>query len=76
MNWRLWTRGDFIAILLVIAVLGAIFLVSVNDSSLGRTSHPRFGPEWTCTYPGYGGPVCVKKTLSKSDELNYGTTSQ
>lgn len=70
MNWRLWTRGDFLAIVLMIAMLGAAFLVYVKSSGLGRSSDARFGPEWTCTYPGYGGPVCVKMVTPKSATPN------
>jgi hypothetical protein len=65
MNWRLLTRGDIAAIVLLLALLAFLFfsLTGKQRSNLG------FGPEWECTYPG-GEPVCVKKRPAKTEKSN------
>jgi hypothetical protein len=67
MNWRLLQRRDFVAILLAIAVLGVVFFGYVKASSSDRKSNWGFGPEWTCTNPGDGERVCVKKTTGNAN---------
>jgi hypothetical protein len=65
MDWRRITRGD-VAGLLVVAVIVIGLLVTyvdlpgfLNPNTTGTKAS--LGPDWTCTYPGKGDPVCVKK---------------
>jgi hypothetical protein len=56
-RWHALQRGDVViflvaAFLIVAAVVFFEFHVFENWG---------FGPDWECTNPGYGGPVCVKK---------------
>jgi hypothetical protein len=60
MNWRLLTRRDIAAIVLAIAVVGAILIIQAQFPNLFR-SNRGFGPDWQCTNPGKGEPICVKK---------------
>ena len=68
-SWRFRTlgRGDYAAILLVIAVtvLAAFGLVRVPYGAKGNA--PGFGPSWDCTDAGQGNPVCVKKAPAPSN---------
>jgi hypothetical protein len=66
MNWRLWTWKDYVGLL-----LAALLVVGVAVAFVGLPGFLRpnlmgtkagFGPEWTCSYPGKGDPVCVKKS--------------
>jgi hypothetical protein len=67
--WRFRTlrRGDYAAILMVIAlaVAAAIGLVEVPYGVKGNA--PGFGPEWDCSYAGQGEPVCIKKNAGNSN---------
>jgi hypothetical protein len=66
MNWYFLRRGDIAAILLVITLLGAMFIVQVVFPNLGSPdSNQGFGPGWECTNPGMGNSVCIKKPQAK-----------
>jgi hypothetical protein len=64
MNWP-WPplrRGDIMAVLVFIALAAVITIVIVKTApfSYQASSNAGFGPGWTCTNPGKGGPVCIK----------------
>jgi hypothetical protein len=63
MYWRLrtLTRRDISGILLAIVLLAALAFLFVVFPNLGQQTNEGFGPEWDCTNPGQGGPICVKK---------------
>ena len=61
MNWRLWTWRDILgvsvaAVLVAGMVYYAAFVPHVKDNW-------GLGPDWSCSNPGKGDPVCTKKTL-------------
>jgi hypothetical protein len=68
MNWRLWTWMDYTGLLLVAVLVVSALLVFVelpgflNFNIVGTRAN--LGPDWTCTYPGKGDPVCIKKQPS------------
>ena len=58
------SRGDVLAILLAIALVGGFMVLA----SLGRWNLPwsllgnfGFGSDWRCTWPGKGEPICIKQ---------------
>jgi hypothetical protein len=59
--WRLRTLGrdEWLAIALVVGFLGVAGFASLQWRWL-RQSQFGFGPGWHCTYPGKGGPICIK----------------
>jgi hypothetical protein len=64
MNWYELTIKDVLGLLLV-AVLLAVFAYTAVEYALfrGRTNFG-FGPEWECSYPGKGDPICIKRPAS------------
>lgn len=68
MNWRLWTWKDYAGAVLVTGLVIGVVLVYValpgflSFNLVGRKAD--LGPDWTCTYPGKGDPVCLKKSPS------------
>ena len=65
MNWRLWTWKDYVGLLLAALLVVGMALVLVElpgfyPNLVGTKS--TLGPDWTCTYPGKGDPICVKKS--------------
>jgi hypothetical protein len=60
-RWRTLRRGDVVAIFLLAAFMGIAVIAAVKFPNFNRTGNWRFGPDWECTYPGKGEPVCVKK---------------
>jgi hypothetical protein len=50
-------RGDILAAFLALVILGALLVVSTGWVTL----NDGFGPDWNCTHPGSGDPVCIKK---------------
>ena len=60
-RWRTLRRGDLVAIFLLAAFVGIAVIAVIKFPNLSRTGSLRFGPDWECTYPGKGEPVCVKK---------------
>jgi hypothetical protein len=65
MNWRLLTRKDVLGAALAAVLVGVVlFLYIAYPSLVGPTrlnGNFGFGAEWSCSYPGKGDPVCVKK---------------
>jgi hypothetical protein len=61
MYWPYLTRKDIVGILLAIAILLAIFLAYLARVYWGDVPNWGFGPEWECTNPGQGEPVCVRR---------------
>jgi hypothetical protein len=67
-NWRLWTWRDYTGLLVVIVLVLGVLLVYVelpgflSFNLVGTKAN--FGPDWACTYPGKGDPVCLKKPPS------------
>ena len=59
MGWRRFL-DNAIGILIVIAMLGiALFLGTTARPILLKVNNG-FGPDWDCTYPGRGDPICFK----------------
>jgi hypothetical protein len=65
-----WGRSlgsrDIAAILIVVvlaaaglAVMGRFDWISLNWG---------FGPDWTCTHPGQGEPICIKEAPARSND--------
>jgi hypothetical protein len=68
MNWRTWTWKDYAGLSLVgVLVAGLlvayVWLPGFFSLNLSGTK-ASLGPDWTCTYPGKGDPVCLKKPPS------------
>jgi hypothetical protein len=63
MNWRLLTRRDILGLGVAAVIVGGVLYILVVLPHLSRPtkSNYGFGPDWTCTDPGHGDPVCVKK---------------
>jgi hypothetical protein len=53
-------RGDIVAILLGIALIGG-FVVAAFKTPWGWRHNWGFGPEWTCINTGKGDPICFKQ---------------
>ena len=62
--WSRPSRGDAIAIVLLIAIVTVFAFAAVKHAGWGRATG--FGPEWDCTNVGQGDPVCVKKPAANS----------
>ena len=63
MWWRTLRLGDIAAIVLAVVVIGGLVYQAVEFRGRGiGPSNWGFGPEWECTNPGKGEPVCLKKT--------------
>ena len=50
-------RGDVLAALLALVMLGGLLLAAARWMPVNHG----FGPDWDCTQPGSGDPVCVRK---------------
>jgi hypothetical protein len=68
MYWyvRTLSRAEIGSILLAIALLAAVAYFFLAFPSFGRQTNDGFGPEWDCTNPGDGGPICVKKQSAQT----------
>jgi hypothetical protein len=67
-RWRAVRRGDVKAILLLAAIL-VVVAVAVAEFPASWTNFFwtwGLGRDWECP-PTYGGPVCVKKPVQKSE---------
>jgi hypothetical protein len=61
-RWFVLRRGDVLAILVSAAILVIVAIALAKAPPyFGRTGNFGFGPDWGCSYPGDGEPVCVKK---------------
>jgi hypothetical protein len=60
-RWHALRRGDVVAIFLVAAIFVIAVVAFVEFPVFDWTGTRRSGPDWECSNPGYGGPVCVKK---------------
>ena len=57
--WPTPSRRDAAAVVVLIAIVAVFAFAAVMHGGWGR---PRdLGPDWDCTNPGQGDPVCVKK---------------
>ncbi|HTR87874.1 MAG TPA: hypothetical protein VMI56_25555 [Reyranella sp.] len=61
--WRLISRKDIAG-----AAVAAVIVAGLIVGYIVWPGYSRFtgtqstlGPDWTCTYPGKGDPICVKK---------------
>jgi hypothetical protein len=61
-RWPTLRGGDVVAIFLLTAFMGIAVVAVVEFPNFGRTGNLGFGPDWECSYPGKGEPVCVKKS--------------
>jgi hypothetical protein len=46
---------------LLAAIMGIVAIAVVEFPNFTWTGNLGFGPDWECSYPGKGDPVCVKK---------------
>ena len=58
---RLRKAREVGVILLVILVSAAALAGTAYMQASGRATNWGFGPEWRCSWPGKGGPVCVRR---------------
>jgi hypothetical protein len=65
--WPFATKREFaVTILVAIIVIAVVAVVLVKfPNPYQASSNWGFGPEWHCSYPGGGEPVCVKETSEK-----------
>ena len=65
MNWRLLSSKDIGGLVVAVFIVCGLLLVCIelpNWKGQGKTTNAiGFDPEWICTYPGKGDPICVKK---------------
>jgi len=72
MDWYLLKRKDIAAILLVVGIVAALFVVYVAIPNIEWSNSNRgFGPDWECTNPGYG-KVCIKKSPENQAPVDQG----
>ena len=70
MKWRYPQRQDIhtvlrvAALILVVAILVGVAVLPRKPPSSTNGAAWGFGPEWECSYPGDGDPVCIKRTLA------------
>jgi hypothetical protein len=57
-RWHALGRRDVAAILLLTVFLA---VAAAAAAYVGFPARGGLGPDWDCTYPGKGDPVCVKK---------------
>lgn len=65
MFWRFMAPRDLAAILLGVAILVLLGFMYIVPAERRHEANDGFGPEWECTHPGRGEPVCVKKDLGQ-----------
>jgi hypothetical protein len=74
MNWP-WLpprRRDIACIFAVIIVVGIFVFVFTKYPYVGWMANKGwgFGPDWNCSYPGQGEPVCIKRSPAQSNNSN------
>lgn len=60
---RYWVQrkpGDVAGALAVVVLLIAAIFMWLNFPLFPPRANFGFGPDWQCTYPGRGEPICVK----------------
>jgi hypothetical protein len=57
-KWHAVRCGDVVAIFLLAAFL---IVASIGSVAFPVFENRGFGPDWECSNPGKGDPVCVKK---------------
>jgi hypothetical protein len=60
-RWHAVSRGTVMSVLLLAAFLVALFFAYARFPTLGPAGNQGLGPDWECSHPGKGDPVCVKK---------------
>ena len=60
MDWRLLSRRDIVGLLLAAGIIVLLGVVYLAFPGLGQRANFGFGPDWACTDPGQGGPVCIR----------------
>jgi hypothetical protein len=61
MHWASSMLGNILAIIVAVAVGGTLAFVSAKYVDLGRASNNGFGPDWQCSRPAMGDPICVRR---------------
>jgi hypothetical protein len=61
MVWPFPTWREIAGMALVILLLGGLATAFLLRQDLFLHANRGFGPDWDCTYPGYGEPICVKR---------------
>jgi len=67
MRWHVFRFGDVTAVLLLAAILVIMLVAFVELPVL--TGNWGFGPDWECSNPGKGGPVCLKKPRRLDEDI-------
>ncbi|MGO8801033.1 MAG: hypothetical protein ACLQJL_18335 [Roseiarcus sp.] len=52
---------------LALLAVGGLALGGLYGRSLSQAANWGFGPEWRCSLPGKGGPICVKYPARTGD---------
>ena len=60
-RWHALSRGTVMSVLVLAAFLVALFFAYARFSTPGPAGNWGFGPDWECSHPGKGDPVCVKR---------------
>jgi hypothetical protein len=66
--WPLPTRGEIAAVLVILAIGGALIFAFIKYPY--GAANRGFGPEWDCTQPGSGDPVCLKRAPATPSNSN------
>jgi hypothetical protein len=56
---RLWGAREILAAIIVFLMLASLLAAMIWYPEINNPGR-EFGPEWTCSQPGQGDPVCVK----------------
>ena len=62
--WPYLTLRDVGGILAAIVLLAAVLFASAIAPQIRAKINYGFGPEWDCSFPGKGSPVCVKRVVN------------
>lgn len=73
MNWP-WPpprRGEIASIVVIAVIIAAVCFIWVKYPRMSwMVGTAGFGPDWDCTRPGQGDPVCIKKPPSPGTPSN------
>jgi hypothetical protein len=64
MDWPHLTLRDIGGILLLVVFLGVVLLACVLGPQMTAKTNYGFGPEWNCSFPGKGTPICIKRVAN------------